>query len=192
VYRDRLLALPSRPLAADPDWLFEPPAGLVNVVADAAMVGTRDQAARWATYVCTNRGPIWGYLDPTAPPDRFIVDAGVPYFEADDPETEGLVRHRLTEIEPGLFLADNGETLELRGPAQTWRNLRLVRVSGPAPWQWAILGAAAILAAAWLVAAGVRTVRRQRSRPARPRSRRPRGARAGSPDPSRRSPRCWL
>jgi hypothetical protein len=34
----------------------------------------------------------------------------------------------------------------------------------PAPWQWAILGTAAILAAAWLVAAGVRTVRRQRSR----------------------------
>jgi hypothetical protein len=85
---------------------------------------------------------------------------------ADDPETEGLVRHPLTEVEPGLFLADNGETLDLRGPAQIWRNLRLVRVSGPAPWQWAILGAAAILAAAWLVAAGVRTVRRQRSRPA--------------------------
>ena len=42
------------------------------------------------------------------------MDAGVPYFEADDPETEALVRHRLAEGEPGPFLADNGETLDLR------------------------------------------------------------------------------
>ena len=110
---------------------------------------------------------MWGYLDPNAPPDRFVVDAGVPYFEADDPETEGLVRHRLAEVEPGLFLADNGETLDLRGPVPRWRNLRLVGVpGGPAPWQWAILGAVAILAAAWLVAAARRERQRRRSRPA--------------------------
>ena len=76
-------------------------------------------------------------------------------------ETESLVRHRLAEVEPGLFLADNGETLDLRGQVPTWRNFRLVRVSGgPSPWQWAILGAAALLAVAWLVAALARTVRR--------------------------------
>jgi len=67
-------------------------------------------------------------------------------------------------VEPGLFLADNGETLDLRGEDPTWASLRLVRVAGgPAPWQWAILGLAAILAAMWLVAAAVRMIRRRHS-----------------------------
>jgi CubicO group peptidase (beta-lactamase class C family) len=154
VYRARLLALPSRPGAVDADGLFEPPAGLAKLVVNTAMAPTRDQATRWAAYSGTYRRPVWGYLDPSAPSDRFVVNAGVPYFEAKDPETESLVRHRLTEVEPGLFLAENGETLDLRGPAPSWRNLPLVRVSGgPAGWQRAILGAAALVAAAWLVAA---------------------------------------
>ena len=160
VYRDRLLALPPRPPAADPDGLFEPPADLANLAANTAMVATGDEAARWAAYAGRYRRPVWGYLDPSAPPDRFVVDAGVPYFEAEDPETESLVRHRLAEVEPGLFLADNGETLDLQGRVPTWRNLRLVRASGgPARWQWAILAAAAIVALTWLAAALARTVR---------------------------------
>ena len=74
---------------------------------------------------------------------------------------EVFARHRLAEIEPGLFLADDGETLDLRGPVPTWRNFRLVRVSdGPSPWQWAILGAAALVALTWLGGALARTVRR--------------------------------
>ena len=146
---------------SDPDGLFVPPAGLANLVANAAMVATGDEATRWAAYSGTYRRPVWGYLDPSASPDRFVVDAGVPYFEAKDPETESLVRHRLAEVEPGLFLADNGETLDLRGHVPTWRNLRLVRVSGgPSRWQWAILGAAALVALTWLVAALARSIRR--------------------------------
>ena len=75
--------------------------------------------------------------------------------------TRSFARHRLAEIEPGLFLADDGETLDLRGPVPTWRNFRLVRVSdGPSPWQWAILGAAALVALTWLGGALARTVRR--------------------------------
>jgi CubicO group peptidase (beta-lactamase class C family) len=160
VYRDRLLALAWRPPADDPDGLFDPPAGLANLVAKTAMVATGDEATRWAGYSGAYRRRVWGFLDPTAPPDRFVVKAGIPYFEAKDPETESLVRHRLAEVEPGLFLADNGETLDLRGHVPTWRNLRLVRVSGgPSQWQWAILGAAALLAVTWLVAALARTVR---------------------------------
>ena len=151
VYRDRLLALPSRPGADDPDGLFEPPAGLASLVARTAMAPTGDEATRWAAYSGTYRKPVWGYLDPSASPDRFVVEAGVPYFEANDPETDSLVRHRLAEVEPGLFLADNGETLDLRGRVPTWRNLPLVRVAGgPHPWQWAVLGVAALLAFTWL------------------------------------------
>jgi hypothetical protein len=158
VYRDRLLALPWRPPAVDPSLSFEPPAGMASLVANAAMVATGDEATRWAGYSGAYRAPAWGVLDPEGAPDRFVVDAGIPYFEAED-ETESLVRHRLAEVEPGLFLADNGETLDLRGRVPTWQNFRLVRVSG-AQWQWAILGAAALLAVTWLVAALARIVRR--------------------------------
>ena len=52
-----------------------------------------------------------------------FVDSGVPYFDAD--EEGSLVRHRLTEVEPGLFLAENGETLDLRASPPTWRSLDL-------------------------------------------------------------------
>lgn len=177
-YRHRLLALPWRAPAEDPDGLFEPPAGLANLVANTAMVATGDESTRWATYAGTYRRPVWGYLDPTAPTDRFVVDAGVPYFDAKDPETESLVRHRLAEVEPGLFLADNGETLDLRERVPTWRNLRLVRVSGgPSPWQWAILLAAALVAVAWLIAALVRSLRRSTA---------PRSSSKGQPTATRR------
>jgi CubicO group peptidase (beta-lactamase class C family) len=160
VYRDRLLALPWRPPADDPNLSFEPPAGMATLVAKAAMVATGDEATRWAAYSGAYRMPAWGYLDPTGAPGRFVVDAGVPYFDAEDVEGS-LVRHRLAEVEPGVFLADNGETLDFRGRVPTWRNLRLVRVSGgPSRWQWAILGAAALVALTWLVAALVRSIRR--------------------------------
>jgi hypothetical protein len=139
---------------------------MASLVASTAMPSTGDEADRWAGYSVLYRAPEWGVLDPEDPPDRFVVVAGVPYFEAED-DTESLVRHRLAEVEPGLFLADNGETLDLRGQVPTWQNLRLVRVSGgPSPWQWATLGAAALVAATWVVAALARTVRR----PAGPRS----------------------
>ena len=135
---------------------------MTNLVADTAMVATGDEASRWAAYSGRYRMPAWGYLDLSGPPDRFVVDAGVPYFETDD-NADAPVRHPLTEVEPGLFLADNGETLDFRGRVPTWRNFRLVRVSGgPSTWQWGILGAAALIAVIWLVAAPVRSVRRSR------------------------------
>jgi hypothetical protein len=71
------------------------------------MVATRDQATRWAAYAGLYRMRSWGYLELQGPPDRFVVDAGVPYFETDD-NADAPIRHRLAEIKPGLFLADTG------------------------------------------------------------------------------------
>ena len=160
VYRDRLLALPWRAPVEDPNVSFAPPAGLASLVADAAMPARGDEATRWAGYSGLYRTLAWDVLELDGPPARFLVDAGVPYFEGED-RNESFARHRLAEIEPGLFLADDGETLDLRGPVPTWRNFRLVRVSdGPSPWQWAILGAAALVALTWLGGALARTVRR--------------------------------
>jgi CubicO group peptidase (beta-lactamase class C family) len=160
VYRERLLALPWRAPIEDPNTSFAPPAGLASLVADAAMPARGDEATRWADYSGLYRALAWDVLDLGGPPARFLVDAGVPYFEGED-RNESFARHRLAEIEPGLFLADDGETLDLRGPVPTWRNFRLVRVSdGPSPWQWAILGAAALVALTWLGGTLARTVRR--------------------------------
>ena len=61
-------------------------------------------------------------MNPDCPPSRFHVESGVPYFDAAEDGTP--VRHRLTEFRPGLFLADNGETLDLRGPSPRWRGHR--------------------------------------------------------------------
>lgn len=161
-YRDRLLALPDRPAVDDPSIWFVPPTNMDVLVADAAMPGTADEATRWAAYVGLYRAPAWGVISPIGPPDRFLVDDNLPYFEAN--EDNSLVRHRLVEVEPNLFLADNGETLDLRGQVPRWGGFRLVRVAAtPMPWQWAILASAAILAVAWLVAALVRALRRLRS-----------------------------
>ena len=74
----------------------------------------------------------------------------------------------MTEVEPGLFLAENGETLDLRGSPPTWRSLDLVQVTGgPAPWQWALLAVVAGTAGWWLIGAlGATLRRRSRATPA--------------------------
>jgi CubicO group peptidase (beta-lactamase class C family) len=166
VYLDRLLALPSRP-AADSEDAYQLPADLAELVAGAGMAPLGDESVRWARYVGIYRTPDMGLLDPTRSPQRFLVEGGVPYLDADDPnDYQVLVRHRLTEIEPGLFLSDDGETLDLRGPAPTWRNVDLITVAGgPAPWQWALLAASAVVSVWWLIAALVSMIRRRRGRP---------------------------
>ena len=79
VYRERLLALPWRSPAEDLQSLFEPPIAMAKLVANAAMAGRGDEAARWASYSGLYRAPDWGYIAPTGPVDRFLVDAGVPF-----------------------------------------------------------------------------------------------------------------
>jgi CubicO group peptidase (beta-lactamase class C family) len=160
IYQNRLLALPWRAPATDADTFFDPPATLPSLVADAAMVRTGDEASRWAAYSGPYRMPAWGYLELKGEPDRFFVRDGIPYFETDD-NADAPVRYRLSEIRRGVFLADNGETLDFRGRVPTWRNFALVRVSGgPSIWQWGILGTAALIAAAWLLGAPLRRLRR--------------------------------
>jgi len=172
-YHDRALAFSGRAGVEDRNVSFAPPAGLASLVADAAMPARGDEATRWARYSGLYRTIAWDVLELDGPPARFLVAAGVPYFEGED-RNEVFARHRLAEIDPGLFLADDGETLDLRGAVPTWRNFRLVRVSeGPSPWQWAFVGAAALVALTWLGGALARTVRRPPPpRPATSRGRR--------------------
>jgi hypothetical protein len=99
-------------------------------------------------------------MNPASPPSRFHVDYGVPYFDATEDGT--AVRHRLIEFQPGLFLAHNGETLDLRGPSPRWRGLGINPVTnGPLAWQWVLLALVLIVAAEWLVALTVASVRRR-------------------------------
>jgi hypothetical protein len=164
-YHDRLNALPLRPGATDPNPRFVPPTDMADLVASVAMAPTADQATRWSSWEGTYGAPAWGVTPPTDAA-RFLVDGGAPYFEVDedDDDDDTVTRHRLVEVEPGIFLADNGETLDLAGAVPRWRGLRLVQLSGgPAVWQWTILALAAVVATAWLVAAAIRLFQRLRS-----------------------------
>jgi CubicO group peptidase (beta-lactamase class C family) len=165
VYHDRLLALPAQTSASEPDGGYIAPAGLAQRIAELAMAPSGDEPVRWARYEGDYEVAAWGVIGPSGAPERFFVDSGVPYLEGHDRD-DTLRLHRLTEIETGLFLADNGETLDLRGSVPTWRSFELVRVSGgPAAWQWAVLGFVAVVAACWLIAALVSTIRQRRRRP---------------------------
>jgi hypothetical protein len=161
-YHDRLQALPDRPGADDPSTSFRPPADFAGLVTAAAMDPTGDEAERWSSFAGAYGASKWGVIDPRAPAARFFIDGGVPFLEVIDDGQ--LADYRLVEVEPGVFLAENGETLDVSGSIPTWRNIGLVRITGgPAPWQWAILVAAAGLAAAWLIAAAVRALRPSRA-----------------------------
>jgi CubicO group peptidase (beta-lactamase class C family) len=163
VYHDRLLGLPQRPPITEPNWSFDPPPGMATLIAGAAMAPDGHEQTRWAAFSGPYRLPAWNVISPVGPPDRFFVEAGSPVFEAQD-DAGTLVRHPLVEVQPGLFLADDGEMLDMRGQVPTWRNLQLIRVAGsPAGWQWAILVVTAVVAAAWLLAAAWRARGRHRA-----------------------------
>ncbi len=162
IYQARLNALPALAPVVQQAGNFFPPADLTQRIAGLALTPSGDEAARWATYAADYSVSGWGIIDPVGAPDRFFVEGGEPYFEANEDGT--LERLRLTEIEPGLFLAWNGETLDLRTRPATWRGQALVRLSGgPAPWQWVLLGITALGALWWLGAALVSAIRRRRS-----------------------------
>jgi CubicO group peptidase (beta-lactamase class C family) len=175
-YHDRLVSLPSSRPVVEPDWL-RLPVDMADLVAAAEMPATADQADRWAGYIGAYRAPDWNVLNPFDPPERFLLDNGIPYFQTQQvDETDSPVRHRLVEVSTGVFLADNGETLDLSGSVTRWRGFHLVRVSeGPAPWQWVLLGAATLASAAWLVVSAIRAVRRRTRRMSYPRPSAPRG-----------------
>jgi CubicO group peptidase (beta-lactamase class C family) len=163
VYQGRLSAMPQQSPVVERDGNFFPPDDLAHRIASLAMKPVGDEATRWARYSAEYSIRTWGVLDPVNPPERFFVESGAPYFEANEDGT--VQRFRLSEIEPGLFLAWNGETLDFRGTQPTWRNFELVRVTGgPAPWQWALLALGAFVALWWLGAGIVFAVRSRRRR----------------------------
>lgn len=161
-YFERMRALPSQTGVADPDGHFVPPPDLGAQIAALALPASTEQSRRWAEYGGSYRTGRLGTMNPGAPASRFYVDAGVPYFDACEDGT--AVRHRLTEVRPGTFLAENGETLDLSGASPSWRGMALHPVSdGPLRWQWALLAGVAVTAAGWLLTAAVRALRRRRS-----------------------------
>jgi CubicO group peptidase (beta-lactamase class C family) len=159
-YHDRMLRLPTQSDVVDPDSHYVPPPDLAARIAAVAMPTSSEQSARWAGYAGYYRTGQPGAIDPTKPPSRFYVESGVPYFDAAEDGTP--VRSRLTEFQPGLFLAENGETLDLRGSPMRWRGVALNPVTnGPLAWQWALLAVVVVVAAGWLVVASVVSVRRR-------------------------------
>jgi hypothetical protein len=167
VYHDRLLAQAIQDDVFEGDGAFQPPDGLAGLVAAVGMPPAGDEATRWSEYEGSYGMPTWGVLDPMAPADHFLVAGGNPTFETN--ETGTPVRHTLVEIQPGLFLADNGETLDFRSPQPTWRNVKLERLSdGPSAASSVLLAASAGVAIAWIVLGLVSAIRHRRPAEAGP------------------------
>lgn len=161
VYRDRFLAVPAQDDVPEPDVHFVPPPDLAASIKALALPPSRQQSDRWAAYPEFYRAGRSGAMNPSYPASRFHVESGVPYFDAGEDGT--LVRHRLTEFEPGLFLAENGETLDLRAGSEHWRGIDLQPVTnGPLPRQWALLAVVSAVAVGWLLATCAAWVRRRR------------------------------
>ena len=160
-FRQRMLDLPTGSDVVEPDGKFVPPTDLADRISALALPASSGQAARWTDYPELYRTGEPGAMSPDYPPSRFYVESGVPYFDASEDGTP--VRHRLTEFRPGLFLAENGETLDLRAPAPRWRGLDLNPVTdGPLAGQWAVLVGVVVVAAGWLLAGCVAWLRRRR------------------------------
>jgi hypothetical protein len=160
-YHDRMLGLPTQSDVVEPDGGFMAPPDLTDRIAAVAMPASSRQSTRWAGYPKLYRTGQLGAMDPAKPPSRFHVESGVAYFDAAEDGTP--LRHRLSEFQPGLFLAENGETLDLRAPSRRWRGLDLNPVTnGPLAGQWALLAVVVVVAAGWLVAVIAASVRRRR------------------------------
>ncbi len=160
-YHVRMLGLPTQSDVVEPDGRYVPPPGLADRIAAVGMPASSEQSARWGGYPELYRSGELGAMNPANPPSRFHVESGVSYFDAAEDGTP--VRHRLTEFQPGLFLAENGETLDLRGPSPTWRGIDLNPVTnGPLAWQWTLLAVVVVVAAGWLVAGSAVWLRRRR------------------------------
>jgi hypothetical protein len=166
IYHDRFLALPAQVDVPEPDVHFFPPPDLAASIKALALPPSRQQSKRWAAYPEYYRSGRPGAMNPAQPASRFYVESGMPYFDAGEDWT--LVRHSLTEFSPGLFLAENGETLDLRAGSQYWRGMHLHPVTnGPLGWQWALLAVVMTAAAGWLIA-GYAGWWRRRHGPGRP------------------------
>lgn len=161
-FRQRMLDLPTQSDVIEPGGKFVPPTDLADRISALALPTSGAQAARWSDYPELYRTGEPGAMSPDYPPSRFYVESGVPYFDSSEDGT--AVRHRLTEFRPGLFLAENGETLDLRAPSPRWRGLDLNPVTdGPLTGQWALLVGVVVVAAGWLLADCVGWLRRRRA-----------------------------
>jgi hypothetical protein len=157
----RMLGLPTQSDVVEPDDQYVAPPNLADRIAAVALPASSQQSARWAGYPEWYRTGQLGAMNPASPPPRFHVESGVPYFDASEDGTP--VRHRLSEFQPGLFLAENGETLDLRGPSQRWRGVGLNPVTnGPLAGQWALPAVVVVVAAGWLVAGCAASLRPRR------------------------------
>ena len=163
VYEQRLRTLPAIPPVVENNASYQPPLNIARLRDAAALPPTADQAARWERYVGTYRTAVWGVVSPLWAPARFVVEAGVPYFDSEAMPPGSTARFALTEVEAGLFITNDGEMVDFRGGVPTWRSLDLVRVqTAPLPWQWVLLGAIGLASLLWLLGAGVAWVRQRR------------------------------
>jgi hypothetical protein len=163
LYYDRMMALEYKTPVYEGDGHYRPPAGLPQSIARLALETTEQDRVRWAGYVGTYNASAWGVLNPLLATGRIYEKDDHLYIDTGRDTGE----HKLEEVMPGLFFADNGEALDLRGPTPTWRNIKMVKIEdGPSLWQKAILAGCALIFLSALLAYPVRGLVRRIRRPA--------------------------
>ena len=156
--------LPAQAAADEPDGGYRPPTNLRDLIAEAAIPRSGDEAQRWADYCRRVPSPRLGRHQSHATGGAF-PDRRRRSLRGGGSRQGTAVRHRLTEIERGLFIADDGETLDFRGVMPTWRNSAGRATGGPTVRQSAILAFVGFLAgASRLVTAAVSALQRRRRR----------------------------
>ncbi len=139
-YYGRVLALPDRPYVGKADGHYRPPAGMLQLVEAHEMPVSEADRMRWKEYEGLYGVRVWGVLSPAALSARVYRQGEHLYLQTAGVAGDSSTSQMLVEVSPGLFFAINGEALDFRGPAPTWRNIKLEKVGeGPAPWQKGLL-----------------------------------------------------
>jgi hypothetical protein len=140
---------PDRPPPAGPPALA--PDTLAAWIRSLAVEGHADARRPRQRYTGTHGLAVWGRVV------ELVRIAG------DDPLT--LDGRPLYEVEPGLFLSETGEALDLRGATPTWRNIRLVELDRSRRAHIVLLtlsGVVLLSAAPWAIASSISGRRRRR------------------------------
>jgi CubicO group peptidase (beta-lactamase class C family) len=123
-----------------------PDESLADLIQSMALPASEDDTHRWRTYSGTYGVEIWGR---TAELHQVRLKNGAITLDGGP----------LSEIQPGLFFAQDGEVLDLRGPVLYYRNTRLEKIGQATVIFYTLfIGACALACLALLVGSPVRWI----------------------------------
>jgi hypothetical protein len=106
---------------------FSPPPPTPDVaplIHELAPAPTAEDRLRWQTYVGTYGVSVWG---------QHMMTIQLYEYDGRLFASQGDAAYPLTEVRPGVFYADSGEAIDLRGPILTAMGVRITRLTTGTP-----------------------------------------------------------